>query len=161
MYALPSIRMLYITDVYISIEIVKMLCFHPKHVQTDDERFSQKDGIHLCKAIQREEVSSLVPAGFAVIHHPPLRACSCPQHRPPDQLGGPAPTRPQAASPIFRAALVQTSAFAPPFPLRAAPLQGWGYPSAWADHTIRRLPSLLLNRSGASVVRKQGCGSSL
>src|ERR1700728_5061026 len=40
------------------------------------------------------------------------------------------PSRPQAVSPIFRAALVQTSAFAPPFPLRPAPLQGWGYPSA-------------------------------
>jgi hypothetical protein len=67
---LPSIRMLYITDVYISIEIVKMLQFHPNHVQTDDERFSQKDGILLCKAIQREDTSSLSLAGFA--HHPPL-----------------------------------------------------------------------------------------
>jgi hypothetical protein len=45
---------------------------------------------------------------------------------------GPAPTRPQAASPIFRAALVQTSAIAPPFPLRPAPFRGWGYPSACA-----------------------------
>ena len=54
-----------------------------------------------------------------------------PRTAPPSEAArGPAPTRPQAASPIFRAALVQTSASLRPFHSALAPLQGWGYPSA-------------------------------
>ena len=67
----------------------------------------------------RSASSATFSAGLFLSATPTLRAAR-----------GPAPTRPQAASPIFRAALVQTSAYAPPFPLRPAPLQGWGDPSA-------------------------------
>src|ERR1700683_1746308 len=67
-------------------------------------------------------LSSLPPAGdgAAVFRHPPLRACSCPQRRPGKATakapkGSFAPRARQAASPIFRAALVQTSAALRPF----------------------------------------------
>ena len=111
---------LYNSDVYISIVTPNISLAHPSYSnfgQTNDQRSSRRNGIFFFRPIQREEVSSLAPAGFAVIRHPPLRACSCPQRRPPRtaKLRGPAPTRPQAASPIFRAALVQTSASLRPF----------------------------------------------
>jgi hypothetical protein len=82
---------LYNSDVYISIVAPNISLAYPSYsnfVQTNDQRSSQRNSIFFFRPIQREEVSSLVPAGFAVIHHPPLRACSCPQRRPSDQLGG-------------------------------------------------------------------------
>jgi hypothetical protein len=62
----------------------------------------------------RESPPCLLPAPH-VIRHPPPRGLFLPATPSLRATRGPAPTRPQAASPIFRAALVQTSADAPPF----------------------------------------------
>ena len=132
-YRLRSMCILYIIDVYISIAILEFLLRIPNYsnrVEADDERFPLEKGIFFIGAIQREEVSSLPPAGFARHPSPTSAGLFLPATPTLEAARGPAPTRPQAVSPIFRAALVQTSAFAPPFPLRPAPLQGWGYPSA-------------------------------
>jgi hypothetical protein len=70
---------LYNSDVYISIATPNIYWAHPRYSdfrQTNDQRSSRRNGNFFFRPIQREEVSSLVPAGFAVIHHPPLRACS-------------------------------------------------------------------------------------
>ena len=130
-YRLRSMCILYIIDVYISIAILEFLLRIPNYsnrVEADDERFPLEKGIFFIGAIQREEVSSLAPASFA--RHPPPSSAGLflPATPALKAARGPAPTRPQAVSPIFRAALVQTSAHAPPFSLRPASLQGWGIP---------------------------------
>ena len=66
-YISPSIRILYIIDVYISIATRKNY----------DEKPSRENGILLFRAVQKEEVSSLPPAGSA--------------RRPPSHLCGPVP----------------------------------------------------------------------
>jgi hypothetical protein len=94
--------------------------------------FSNTTGRYRAEQTQREDASSLPAAGFARHPSPTSAGLFMPATPALRIARGPTPTRPQAVSPIFRAALVQTSAIAPPFPLRPAPLQGWGYPSACA-----------------------------
>ena len=80
---LRLIRILYIIDVYISIEAGEYSCL----IRTTQialrlrPAFSQENGIPFFRVVQTEEVSSLRPAGFA--RHPPptLRACSFTQLR--------------------------------------------------------------------------------
>ena len=93
---------------------------------------SIRTGRYRAEQTQREDASSLPAAGFARHPSPTSAGLFMPATPALRTARGPAPTRPQAVSPIFRAALAQTSAIAPPFPLRPAPLQGWGYPSACA-----------------------------
>jgi hypothetical protein len=94
--------------------------------------FSNTTGRYRAQQTQREDASSLPAAGFARHPSPTSAGLFMPATPALRIARGPTPTRPQAVSPIFRAELVQTSAIAPPFPLRPAPLQGWGYPSACA-----------------------------
>ena len=99
---------LYNSDVYISIATPNIYWAHPRYSdfrQTNDQRSSRRNGNFFFRPIQREEVSSLVPAGFAVIHHPPLRACSCPQRRPQKpSLTRNKETRPSLRAPPWRGA---------------------------------------------------------
>jgi hypothetical protein len=124
---------LYYSELYISITTLSMPSLtlnSARLVRLDDCPPGLAADLSFIKTLQGEDVSSLSPAGFA--RHPPPTSAGLflPATPTLKAARGPAPTRPQAASPIFRAALVQTSACAPPFPLRSAPLQGWGHPSA-------------------------------
>ena len=115
---------LYNSDVYISIETPNISFAYPSYSnfgQTNDQRSSRRNSIFFFRPIQREEVSSL--GSCRLCRHPPPTTAGLflPATPAPRPTRGPAPTRPQAASPIFRAALVQTSASLRPF--HSAPLR--------------------------------------
>jgi hypothetical protein len=128
---------LYNSDVYISIVTSNISFAYPSYShfgQTNDQRSSRRNSIFFFRPIQREEASSLVPAGFAVIHHPPLRACSClhthPKGNRQNRLRGAPPLAPASRIPNLPRCACADLRCASPFPLRPAPLQGWGDPSA-------------------------------
>jgi hypothetical protein len=84
-------------------------------VRLDDRPSGLTVDLSFIKTLQGEEASSPSTAGFA--RHPPPTSAGLFLPATPTLRTArePAPTRPQAASPIFRAALVQTSAALRPF----------------------------------------------
>jgi hypothetical protein len=115
---LPSIRILYIIDVYISIiiardtlvstKLLKSRSDRRREIQSGEEHLSLQDdskgGRFLPASCPLRVSSATLLCGPVPARNADLKAAR-----------GPAPTRPQAVSPIFRAALVQTSAALRPF----------------------------------------------
>ena len=109
---------LYNSDVYISIETPNISLAHPSYSnfgQTNDQPLQPAEWHLFLQA--NSKGGSLLPGSCRLCRHPPTTTAGLflPATPAPRPARGPAPTRPQAASPIFRAALVQTSASLRPF----------------------------------------------